>query len=196
MKGNIVDGVWGGGTFLSEKWLCDQLRMSKTPVRSALDRLEMMGLVKLFPNQGVVVAEISLRKILEIYELRKALETYAAKKLTGKLDAAFFRRMDDNLRQQELAIDQYQVVEYVKLDAEFHSMIVAALDNEEYADAMMRMQDRFLMAVRTTFLKNRDRLRGSMEEHYSIREALAGSDPDRTERLIDAHIEYVKSVML
>src|SRR5665647_1860852 len=84
IKSNIVNGTWGGGTFLSENLLCKQLNMSKTPIRSALDRLEMNGLVKLFPKQGAVVSEVSLQKILQIYELRIALESYAVKRLTGK----------------------------------------------------------------------------------------------------------------
>src|SRR6478609_46880 len=77
IKERIVQGEWGGGTFLSERRLSETLQMSKTPIRSALDRLEMMGLVKLMPNQGFVVQEISLRKIMDIYELRLSLETFA-----------------------------------------------------------------------------------------------------------------------
>ncbi len=192
----IVDGVWSGGTFLSEHSLCEQLGMSKTPIRSALDRLEMMGLVKLFPNQGAVVSEVSLKRILEIYELRLALETYAVRWLTGKLDHSFFVRMDNNISLQATSITNDDIPEYVRLDRQFHEMIIAGLDNEEYAAVMMRMQDQFLLAVRTTFMKNRQRLEGSIEEHRKIRAALAGNDPERSERLMIEHLEFVKRIML
>lgn len=192
----IVDGVWSGGTFLSENSLCEQLGMSKTPIRSALDRLEMMGLVKLFPNQGAVVSEVSLKRILEIYELRLALETYAVRCLTGKLDAAFFICMDENIGLQAKSIENNDIPEYVRLDRQFHEMIIAGLDNEEYAGVMMRMQDQFILAVRTTFIKNRQRLGGSIEEHRKIRAALAGTDPEQTERLMTEHLEFVKRIML
>ncbi|WP_219835485.1 GntR family transcriptional regulator [Paenibacillus sp. R14(2021)] len=106
IKGHIVHGDWAGGTFLSEKFLSELLGMSKTPIRSALDRLEMMGLVKLSPKQGVFVQELSLKKILEFYELRLSLETYAARKLTGRMDEAFFRKLDENLDLQDEAVQR------------------------------------------------------------------------------------------
>ncbi|QGQ98292.1 GntR family transcriptional regulator [Paenibacillus psychroresistens] len=196
IKKNIVEGKWDGGTFLSENLLCEQLNMSKTPIRSALDRLEMMGLVKQFPKQGVVVSEVSLQKILQIYELRKALEAYAVKRLTGKLGDGFFEQMDENICLQEALIEKEDIAEYVQMDRQFHMMIINGMENEEYAAAMTRIQDQFLLAVRTTFLKNKQRLAGSIEEHRQIRHALAGNDPELTERLMIEHIEYVKQIML
>ncbi|MFC3803235.1 GntR family transcriptional regulator [Cohnella sp. GCM10012308] len=196
IKERIVQGEWGGGTFLSERRLSETLQMSKTPIRSALDRLEMMGLVKLMPNQGFVVQEISLRKIMDIYELRLSLETFAVGRLTGNMDRTFFGRLDENLDKQAEAAEREDIVGYVELDRQFHEAIIAGLANEEYADAMSRIQDKFLMAVRTTFYKNKSRLWGSLEEHREIRDALAGNDPSLSERLIREHIEFVKQIML
>lgn len=196
IKRSIVQGEWEGGTFLSERWLSEKLQMSKTPIRSALDRLEMMGLVKLVPNQGFVVQEISLRKILDIYELRLSLETYAIRQLTGKMDKAFFNILDDNLAKQSEAVKNDNIVGYVELDRQFHEAIIAGMANEEYSDAVSRMQDKFLIAVRTTFYKNKDRLWGSLDEHRQIRAALSGNDPSLSERLIRNHIEFVKQIML
>ncbi len=196
IKKSIVQGKWGGGTFLSEKWLSEQLQMSKTPIRSALDRLEMMGLVKLVPNQGFVVQEISLKRILDIYELRLALESFAVRLLTGKMDKPFFEVLDANLERQREAVNREDIVGYVELDRQFHEAIISGMANEEYSDAVSRMQDKFLIAVRTTFYKNKDRLWGSLDEHRQIRNALAGNDPALSERLIRSHIEFVKQIML
>ena len=195
IKQHIVNGEWSGGTFLTEKFLSELLGMSKTPIRSALDRLEMMGLVKLSPKQGAFVQELSLKKILEFYELRLSLETYAARKLTGRMDAAFFGRLDANIALQDEAIRQDDISGYVELDRAFHAMIVGGLDNEEYAEVMSRIQDKFLLAVRMTFVKNKRRLIGSIEEHRQIRAALAGRDAALSAQLIEAHIEYVKKIM-
>ncbi|MBM7568348.1 GntR family transcriptional regulator [Paenibacillus sacheonensis] len=195
MKQHIVNGEWPGGMFLSEKYLSELLGMSKTPIRSAFDRLEMMGLVKLSPKQGVFVQELSLKKILEFYELRMSLETYAVRKLTGRMDAEFFRRLDENIELQGEAIRQDDISRYVGLDREFHAMIVGGLDNEEYMEVMSRIQDKFLLVVRMTFVKNKRRLIGSIDEHRQIRDALAGQDAALSARLIEAHIEYVKKIM-
>ncbi|CAN7741057.1 GntR family transcriptional regulator [Paenibacillus sp. LjRoot153] len=196
IKQKIVNGEWQGGTFLSERALSELLGMSKTPIRSAMDRLEMVGLVKLRPNQGVIVQEMSLKKIMEIYELRLSLETFAARQLTGKMDAYFFRRLDDNLALQEQCVQKEDIVGFVQLDRNFHAMMISGLDNEEYTEVMSRLQDKFLMAVRATFYKNQSRLWGSLNEHKLIRQALEGNDPAATEKLLYNHIQYVKKIML
>jgi DNA-binding GntR family transcriptional regulator len=196
IKIRIVSGEWTGGTFLTEKFLSDLLQMSKTPIRSALDRLEMNGLVKLSPKQGIIVQEVSLKKVLEIYELRLSLETFAARHLTGKLSKPHLELMDANLVEQADAIYKEDIMRYVELDETFHEMLIKGLDNEEFNEVMTRIQDKFLMAVRATFIKNKERLWGSLEEHKKIREAIAGDDPDVTENLVAKHIEYVKTIML
>ncbi|WNQ13959.1 GntR family transcriptional regulator [Paenibacillus aurantius] len=196
IKQKIVNGEWEGGTFLSEKRLSELLGMSKTPIRSAMDRLEMIGLVKLAPNQGVIVQELSLKKIMEIYELRLSLETFAVKQLTGKMDPPFFHRLDENLERQEHCVREEDIVGFVQLDRTFHETIIAGLDNEEYREVMSRLQDKFLMAVRVTFYKNHNRLAGSLNEHKQIRRALEGNDPTAAEELVYHHIEFVKKIML
>ncbi len=196
IKQGIVNGVWAGGTFLSEKKLSEQLQMSKTPIRSALDRLEAVGLIKLVPNQGFVVQEISMKKIMEIYELRLSLETFAANHLTGKMGPEFFERLDAILAEQAAATEQEDIVRYVDLDRQFHESIILGMDNEEYAEAMARIQDKFIMAVRTTFYRNKARLWGSLDEHRQIRSALAESDPAKTVNLVAHHIQFVEQIML
>lgn len=196
IKQGIVDGEWEGGTFLSEKMLCELLQMSKTPVRSALDRLDSTGLVKLVHNQGFVVQEISMKKIMDLYELRLSLETYAAGHLTGRMGREFFERLDDNLNRQSQAVEREDIVSYVELDRQFHEAIIAGMDNEEYTEAMSRIQDKFRMAVRTTFYKNKARLLGSLSEHRRIRQALEGDDPAATVELVTNHIKFVERIML
>lgn len=195
IKQSIVYGERESGTFLSERQLCLALKMSKTPIRSALDRLEMTGLVKLMPNQGFVVQEMPLRTILELYQLRLALETFAVRTLTGRMDRTFFEQLDANLEEQEEAVETRDIKRYVVLDRQFHERIIAGLDNETYSETMLRMQDRFIRAVRTTFDRNVDRLDGSLQEHRQIRLALSGNDSEASVRLITAHIQYVEQIM-
>jgi DNA-binding GntR family transcriptional regulator len=196
IKQGIVSGEWEGGTFLSEKNLSELLQMSKTPIRSALDRLEAVGLIKLVPNQGFVVQEISLKKIMDLYELRLSLETFAANRLTGRMGGDFFEKLDANLEEQSHAVESEDIVSYVELDRQFHESIIWGLDNEEYAEAMSRIQDKFLLAVRTTFYRNKTRLWGSLNEHKQIRLALEGNNPGKTVELLTNHIQFVERIML
>ncbi len=83
----------------------------------------------------------------------------------------------------------------MELDRQFHETIVSGLANEEYSEAMARIQDKFLMAVRTTFFKNKKRLLGSIREHKQIRDALAGADRERTATLVGMHLQYVEQML-
>jgi DNA-binding GntR family transcriptional regulator len=83
LKQMLVDGTYVPGTFLSERRLAEQLGMSKTPVRAALERVEAEGYVTVSPQQGIVVRELSLREIKEHFEIRMALETHIVRRLAG-----------------------------------------------------------------------------------------------------------------
>src|SRR5580658_8176768 len=64
---------------LSEYRLAEQLQLSRTPVREALKRLEFEGLVRFVLNRGAFVAGLSVRDLVEIYQLREQLESFAAR---------------------------------------------------------------------------------------------------------------------
>ena len=76
LKNLILEEVFAPGTFLSERQLAARLDMSKTPIRSALERLETEGYVAVSPQQGIVVRESSLREIVDLFDIRIALEVF------------------------------------------------------------------------------------------------------------------------
>src|SRR5437870_2186503 len=87
IKRRILDGGFAPSTFLSERQLASQLAMSKTPIRAALERLEMEGLVVVSPQQGILVRDLSVHEIADLYEMRAALETYVVRAVAGQLTA-------------------------------------------------------------------------------------------------------------
>src|SRR5947209_1231778 len=76
LKRMIRTGELSPGLFLTERQLADRLGMSKTPVRSALEQLEALGLVTVSPQQGILVREPSLPEVVDMFELRTAVEPY------------------------------------------------------------------------------------------------------------------------
>src|SRR5215510_8543834 len=83
IKQRILNGSFAPAEFLSERQLAGQLAMSKTPVRAALERLESEGLITTSPQQGIIVRDLSVEQIADLYEMRLALETYVARTLAG-----------------------------------------------------------------------------------------------------------------
>src|SRR5580700_8790566 len=77
IKSRLLNNDYPPGTFLSERQLAENLGMSKTPVKAALERLESEGLIAVSPQQGIVVRELSVHEIADLYEIRAALESYS-----------------------------------------------------------------------------------------------------------------------
>ena len=73
IKRSILDNTFAPGSFLAERQLAAQLGMSKTPVRAALERLEMEGFISVSPQQGILVRDLSVHDIADQYEIRSAL---------------------------------------------------------------------------------------------------------------------------
>jgi DNA-binding GntR family transcriptional regulator len=127
LKQMLVDGTYVPGTFLSERRLVEQLGMSKTPVRAALERVEAEGYIAVSPQQGIVVVELSLREIKERYEIRIALETYIVRRLAGNLTLDQIDPLAQNLESQDISIREGDTLAHVAHDRDCHLLLAACL---------------------------------------------------------------------
>ena len=88
IKRAILDSRYAPGSLLSENQLADELSISRTPIREALRELSAGGLVRILPQRGIVVSELSLQDIVEVYQLREQLEGFATRMAAERLTAA------------------------------------------------------------------------------------------------------------
>ena len=86
LKADLASSVHRAGAVLSEERLARRFRVSRTPVRKALVRLEQEGLVRILPKRGVVVPEVSPGELRELFDVREALEGMAARQAAGRVD--------------------------------------------------------------------------------------------------------------
>ena len=103
IKKLILSGKLSNDMSISENVLAKMLGMSRTPVRDALRRLEMDGFVRIIPNQGVVIREVSINEVKEIYDMRIALEEFVTKELADMLSDKDFSNLEKILKKQEEA---------------------------------------------------------------------------------------------
>ena len=87
IKRRILGGKLAPGPFLAERQLAAQLGMSKTPVRSALERLESEGFLSISPQQGAIIRDLSVPEIADQYEIRMAIEAFVVRDAGGQADA-------------------------------------------------------------------------------------------------------------
>ena len=190
IKRLILDGEIPPGTFLAERQLAGRLGMSKTPVRSALEKLETEGFVSISPQQGAIVRDISVREIADQYEIRSAIESFVARNVAGRLTPVQVREVRDNLDEQRKNLLAGDVERGVALDEQFHGFFCEALGNQEILKVMGQLHDKVHRVITQVFKTNPSRLAGSCEEHVAIAEAIFLGDADLAASRVEGHLRY------
>lgn len=198
----IITGEIKPGDFLSERSLVERLEMSRTPIRSALDRLEIEGFIRQAPKQGVVVQEISINRAFDIYELRIAIESHVVNKLAQQtIQEDEVKRIEEILKQQKALIDSEiynnaSFLAFLSLDFEYHNELIKIVDNKEFIQIMDQIQDKLLLIASNVFRKQENRMLVSYEDHLRIFEhIMSGQNKEAVEEMVK-HLEYGKQILM
>lgn len=174
----IVSWQLAPGTPLSEAELAERLGVSRTPLRSALARLALEGLVDTSRGRTGVVSEVSLDRVDDLFEVREALEVQAARLAARRRrDPAVFDDLAARFAEAPatLADDAHDTHDYYAVVAEFDAAVDHALGNAELRAALDRIRVH-LARVRRTATDNPERLLRAAEEHRRICEAIRDGD--------------------
>lgn len=196
VKRRILDGTFAPGTFVSERELSELLAMSKTPIRSALERLSQLGFVNISPQRGIVIRELSLREVTDHYDLRIALESFVARCLAGRLSAEQVRRITANLDRQRECVAGADIPGYMSADGEFHLMLCEILDNREIVQVMAHQREKLARVVEQNVRRDIGRMSVSADEHATILQALLDDDPRLAEERMIDHLETGKRFLV
>lgn len=198
LKTMILGEQFPPGSFLSERTLADTLGMSKTPVRSAVERLENEGFVSVSPQQGIVVRALSPEEIRNHFDLRIALETFVVRRLTGTLKAEQLAQLEAKLRDHERALETGDVLLAASSDLDFHLTLCRLGDNEEIVRALWWHHDILFRTVHKLYRDDRfsQRVQQNSLEHETLLKLLSDRDGDRAARYLEKHIEFSKHLIL
>lgn len=196
LKEMILTEIFPPGSFLSERQLVARLDMSKTPIRAALERLENEGLVSVSPQQGILVREISVHEVVDIFDVRIALEQFAVQRLAGGLGASEQADVRQNLGFQFSALNKGDVPLFTTLDADFHLMLCGFLGNQEVVQVMRRLRDRLYRIALQVLRRDVGRIRTSYEEHLAIFDMLVKGNGQGAAKLVASHLDYGKQVLI
>ncbi len=196
IKHRLLNNDYPPGSFLSERQLAGNLGMSKTPVKAALDRLESEGFIAVSPQQGIVVRELSIREIVDQYEIRAALESYILRALAGRLTTAQIAQVQANLQAQAQLRESDGIARGVELDAAFHIQFAEFLGNQEILRVIVLLREKMQRVVTQVFRLCRARVLTSYTEHAAIAAAVIDGDGARAAELIVQHLELGKQLIL
>jgi DNA-binding GntR family transcriptional regulator len=192
IKERILDERFEPGRFLSERELIELLEMSKTPIKSALTRLESEGFVTVSSKQGIIINDLSFNRIVDIYDLRTALETFNIQAILGRLNEEQSSLLLTNLQETEEIVKRLDVKAFGKADHEFHLLLCKFAGNEEIYRVLLNYQDHLLRITLRHLRKDPHRMEGFWRDHVGIYELLKQGDSQCIERMRD-HLQHSKS---
>ncbi|MDE2596694.1 MAG: GntR family transcriptional regulator [Sphingomonadales bacterium] len=190
----IISGQLAPGAKLSEQGLAASLGVSRGPLREAIRRLEGRKLLERTPNIGVRVAQLSLKDLNEILQIREALEgqaaALAALNLPDSEIAALRRLIDGHEKQKEVreGTGYYQESK----DFDFHFRIVTGSGNARLAQMLLGDLYYLLRVYRYKSSTKPGRAREALAEHKAIVDALAARDPTRAEAAMREHLRHAR----
>lgn len=193
LRHQIITGELKPGEFLTERALEEKCGMSRTPIRSALERLRTEGFLKLSPNQGIVVEELSVKKVVDIYDLRAAFESHIVRKLSIRgltEDEIFLIRQ--NLEQQKMWMDLGDNDAFIAKDTEFHLLLAQIYGNNEIIKIMHQNYDKLQSNALRVSYKSIDSVNKMHEDHVRICELIIEGNQEEAANKVANHLEYGK----
>jgi DNA-binding GntR family transcriptional regulator len=201
LKRRIITNALKPGDPLNEGILSRELKISKTPVREALQQLEKKGLVENIPGKGAFVSRFSFQDIRELCEIRDILECEVIKRVVLKPDLNVVEAKA--IRDKFISSDTNggrTGKSYFSAGDQIHSFIFAAYGNRKLIREYLGLQEQIVRITLHFFGQNRqERAAESFKEHLEIIDALIARDPVRAEKAMRTHIqnslEYLKNVI-
>jgi len=178
---------------INEERLAERLRVSRTPIRETLCRLENEGIVKVIPRRGAFVMKQCKERVVEILYVREVLEGLLARIVAQDRDEKTLTKLRKSLeRISSVPEEDGNLMKYTNADIEFHNSLLEACNNEMLQN-MMGIVNSHLQVIRLRTVVIPGRARKTVEEHYRVLEAIEKGNANSAERLMRKHIESVRT---
>ncbi len=179
---------------LDERALGEQLGVSRTPVREAISRLEQEGIVQNIARRGAFLVRKNKQEVLDIVDVWAALESMAARLATSRASDAEIAQLRKNFTSYDGEEARTHIDEYSDTNIEFHQTIIN-LAKSELISQMAAQLFFHMRAIRTSTIKDRDRVAQSVMDHTRIIEAIEERDAYHAEQLVRDHaLELAKHI--
>lgn len=194
LKEMILEGELKAGDRLIERELAGKLGISRTPIREALFRLESQGFVKTVPRKGVVVSNISVSEVIEVFTILASLEVLAVKLAAQRMDRETQLELDQKI--EELMELREQAEENFNLEhIQMNRLINKASKSPKLFEILSGLIDYIHMAANMGY-ETPGRRKESLREHIDIMKALRDKEAEMAEYLMKIHIENSKKAYI
>jgi DNA-binding GntR family transcriptional regulator len=195
IRAAIIEGRFGFGEQLSEAALAAQLGISKTPVREALLRLKLDGLVEIHPQRGTFVFAVGAAEVAEICRFREIIEAAALAEAMAKTRETLVARLEENVAAMRRAHRARNTGALPQLDDEFHGAIIELCGNA-YLRAAYGLIEHKIHALRWRLPASNDQVEHCQDNHALILEQIREASVGRAQTTLKRHIRDTEEAYL
>ena len=184
----ILKGELEPGERLMEIRLAKRLGVSRTPIREAIRKLELEGLVIMIPRKGAEVAGITEKNLRDVLEVRRSLEELAIELAVKRMDESGITRLEEARIGFREALNSNDMIRIAQADERFHDAIYAGTDNEKLIQLLNNLRDQ-MYRYRLEYNKDTGKQQIIMDEHECILNAVKTRDVELGKRAMREHID-------
>ena len=182
IKSKIISGEFSQGEIINTSTISEKLKVSRTPIIYAFNRLELEGIVKIIPKVGVQIKVLSVVDIKNIYEFRAAIETYIAKKVIDFITESEIDLLKESLRVQEENINE--IKSFREEDLNFHMILARVLNNVLFENALKDTFDKTAF-IYSNYMND---IATSVSAHKRIVDYICAKDKEGLVQELEQHI--------
>ena len=191
----ILTGELKPGERLMEIHLANRLGVSRTPIREAIRKLELEGLVIMIPRRGAEVAQITEKNLKDVLEVRRALDALCAELACDRISEEELTRLREACTAFERAIATRDVKTIAKADVALHDIIVKATGNDRLISLVNNLSEQ-MYRYRFEYIKDESQHAKLVEEHRSIIDSIARKDKKAASEAARIHIDNQESSIM
>jgi DNA-binding GntR family transcriptional regulator len=196
LRSRVLSGGFNPGDRLTEEHLAEELGVSRTPIREALHKLELEGLIKSLETRGFIIPRESNEEVEELFDLRAVLEGYTLRLICERISEETLKQLDGYIEKGEDALKRKKLDEVCKWNTKFHDTLHGLVRNRNRLHRILVNIRKYVLRYRRNTLQYLDAGNRRIDGHRKIMLALRLKDPDLCERLMREHIREAKEEAL
>jgi DNA-binding GntR family transcriptional regulator len=191
----LVEGRIPPGTKLNERTLCEQLRVSRTPLREAIKLLAAEGLIDLLPNRGAVSVKLTEADVLNTFEVLAELEGMAGELAAKRITDAQLSELRAKHYEMLACFARHDLSGYYRLNAQIHTLINEAAGNPVLASTYRSINAR-VQSLRFRTNQDEAKWKRAVKEHETMLEALSAHDAAVMRAVLVQHLQHKRDTVL
>lgn len=191
----ILTGELKPGERLMEIHLADKLGVSRTPIREAIHKLELEGLVTMLPRRGAMVSEISENGLKDVLEVRRSLDAFCAELAAKRISETEKEELKEAYNAFNDAVATGDATIMAKADVAFHDIIITATGNERLIMIINNLGEQ-MYRYRFEYIKDETKRDDIMREHKALMESILNGDELAAGNAARIHIDNQEKAII